>query len=121
MIAFEVHLNGKKMCTAGVGDAGVVSTSLAWRGAQPYKKGVPRVPEYLRLDVGGIADGSGEHLRWLDRKVKHGDLVSIRVVKVASVDKPRERQRPDPAADLRRKKQYVRRMAKQFGWKLETR
>ena len=121
MITFEIYLNGKKICTAGVGDFGVLSTSLAWRGAQPHQKGGKSAPSYLRLDVGGIADSSGEHLRWLGRKVKRGDLIAIKVVEAASADKPRERQRPNPAADLRRQKQYGRRMAKQFGWKLETR
>ena len=38
----------------------------------------------------------------------------------ATVDEPRERQRPNPEADLRRQKQYVRRMAKQFGWRIQT-
>jgi hypothetical protein len=118
MIAFEVHLNGKKICTAGVGNVGVVTTSLAWRGPQPYQKGGPSIAEYLRLDVGGLAN-SGEHLRWLDRKLKQGDVVSIKVVEVDSADKPRERQRPNPEADLRRQKQHVRRMAKEFGWKIQ--
>lgn len=76
------------------------------------------VAEYLRLDVGGLAD-SGEHLRWLDRKLKRGDVLSIKVVEADSADKPRERQRPNPAADLRRQKQYVHWMAKQFGWKFQ--
>jgi hypothetical protein len=119
MMAFEVYLNGKKFRTAGVGELGVLTTCLSWRGSQPYQKGGPPVPEYLRLDVGGLAT-SGEHLRWLDRKLKRGDTVSIKVVEVASADKPRERQRPDPTGDLRRQKQYVRRMAKQFGWKIQT-
>ena len=119
MIAFEVHLNGKKICTAGVGDFGVLTTSLAWRGPQPYQKSGPSVAEYLRLDVGGLV-GSGEHLRWLDRKLKRGDVVSIKVVEVDSADKARERQRSNPAADLRRQKQYARRMAKQLGWKVQT-
>ena len=120
MIAFEVHLNGKKICTAGVGEIGVLSTILAWRGSQPYEKGGPTVPEYLRLDIGGIHGGSGEHVRWLDRKIKRGDIVSIKVVEAASAAKPRERKRPDPAGDLRRQKRYVRRMDKQFGWRIET-
>ncbi len=107
------------MCTAGVGDAGVLTTSLAWRGPQPYQKGGPSVAEYLRLDVGGLAD-SGEHLRWLDRKLRRGDVVSIKVVEVDSADRARERQRPNPVADVRRQKQYVRRMAQQFGWKIQT-
>jgi hypothetical protein len=119
MIAFEVHLNGKKVCTAGVGDLGVLSTIVTWRGTQPYKKGEQLVAEFLTLDAGGLSS-SGEHLRWVGRKIKRGDEVSIKVVEVASADKPRERKRPNPAKDLRRQKEYVRRMAKQFEWKLQT-
>jgi hypothetical protein len=119
MIAFEVYLNGERICTAGVGDLGVLTSSLAWRGAQPYQKGGPTVAEYLRLYVGGLAN-SGDQLRWLDRKLKRGDVVSIKVVEADSPDKPRERQHPSPATDLRRRKQYVRRMAKQFGWKIQA-
>jgi len=118
MIAFEVHVNGRKVCSAGEGDLGVLTAGLAWRGPQPYQKGGRSVPEYLRLDVGGLAN-SGEHLRWLARKLKLGDVVSIKVVEVDSADKPRERQRSNPASDLRRKKEYVSRMAKQFGWKIK--
>src|SRR5437868_4536428 len=109
MIAFEVHLNGKRICTAGVGNIGVLTASLAWRGPQPHQKDGPAIAEYLRLDVGGLAD-SGEHLRWLDRKLKRGDVASIKVVEVDSAGEPKERQRPNPAADLRRQKHYVRRM-----------
>jgi hypothetical protein len=119
MIAFEVHLNEKKICTAGVGDFGVLTTSLAWRGSKPYRRRGRSVAEYLRLDVGGLA-ASGEHLRWLDRKLRRGDVISIKVVEVDSADQARERQGPDPAADLRRQKQYVHRMAKQLGWKVQT-
>ena len=119
MIAFEVYLNGKRICTAGLGERGVLSTGLAWRGSQPYKKGGPPVAEYLKLDVGGLVD-SGEHIRWADRKIKRGDLITIKVVEAISADKPRERQRPNPAADLRRQKQYVRQMAKKFGWQIKT-
>ena len=103
MIAFEVHLNGKSICTAGVGDIGVLSTCLAWRGSQPYQKGGASVAEYLRLDIGGIDGSAGEHVRWLDRKIKRGDTVSIKVVEAASATKPRERERPDPVGNLRRR------------------
>src|SRR5436190_17238569 len=109
MIAFEVYLNGKKISTTGVGSLGVLTACLSWRGSQPYKKGGRSVTEYLRLDAGGLAD-SGEHLRWVDRKIKRGDQVSIKVVEVASADRPRKRKRPNPAEDLRRQKDYVRQM-----------
>jgi hypothetical protein len=119
MIAFEVRLNGRKICTAGVGKLGVLTTCVSWRGPQPYQRGGPSVAEYLRLDVGGLAQ-SGEQLRWLERKLKRGDLLDIKVVEVACADEPWRRQHPNPEADLRRQKQYVRRMAKQFGWKVHT-
>ena len=119
MIAFEVYLNGKRISTTGVGSSGVLSTCLSWRGPQAYNQGGRPLAECLRLDAGGLAD-SGEYLRWVDRKIKRGDEVSIKVVEVAFADKPQERQLPNPAADLRRQKDYVRRMAKQFGWKLQT-
>ena len=119
MIAFEVYLNGKKISTTGVGSLRVLTACLSWRGPQPYEKGGRPVAEYLRLDAGGLAD-SGEHLRWVDRKIKRGDQITIKVVEVASADKPRERKRPNPAEDLRRQKDYVRRMAKQFGWKFQA-
>ena len=119
MIAFEVYLNGKKISTTGVGSLGVLTACLSWRGPQPFQKGGRPVAETLRLYAGGLAD-SREHLRWVDRKIKPGDDVAIKVVEVASADKPRERKRPNPTEDLRRKKDYVRQMAKQLGWKLQT-
>src|SRR6516225_7527738 len=106
MIAFEIHLNGRRVCTAGVGNIGVLTTSLAWRGAQPSNNGGSSIAEYLRLDVGGLKD-SNEHLRWLDRRLRRGDVVTIKVVEADSADKPRERRRSNPEADLRQRKSYV--------------
>jgi hypothetical protein len=118
MVAFEVHLNGKKLCTAGVGELGVLSTCLAWQASQPEGQTSAAVVEHLRLEVGGLAE-SGEHFRWIDRKVKRGDILTIKVVRAALVDNPRKRDRPNPAARLRSQKEYVRRMAKQLGWKIQ--
>jgi hypothetical protein len=120
MIAFEVYINGKKISTAGVGNPGVLSTCLAYRAVGSYLSGEPPVSEYLRLDIGGYVSDSKEHLRWADRKLKPGDTVTVKIVRTESVDKPRERERTNTAADLRRRKQYVRRMAKELGWKLKT-
>jgi len=120
MIAFEVYINGKRISTAGVGNLGVLTACLNYRGVQPYEAGGPPVRECLRLDVGGYVPDSREHLRWVDRKLKPGDSVTVKIVKAESVDKPRERQRTNAAADLRRRKQYVRWMANELGWKPKT-
>ncbi len=119
MIAFEVRLNGKKICTAGVGNLGVLSACMSWRGSQPYERGGSPVPEYLRLDVGGLT-ALREDVRWIDRKIKSGDMVTIKVVEAPKADKPRKRKHPNPAEDLRRQRKYVRRMAKRWGWKIQS-
>jgi hypothetical protein len=33
MIAFEIHLNGEKLCRAGIGDSGVLSAIVTWSAA----------------------------------------------------------------------------------------
>lgn len=30
MLAFEVHLNGRKICTAGIGEPGVITNVITW-------------------------------------------------------------------------------------------
>ena len=59
-------------------------------------------------------------MRWLDRDLVVGDEVRIEVVDDDSVDRPRSRKRRDRAQELRAQKRYVREMAKQFGWKIQT-
>ena len=50
MTAFEVYLNGKKICTAGVGEAGVLSTSLAMRPDCLYGDPPGGFPRLAALD-----------------------------------------------------------------------
>jgi DNA-directed RNA polymerase subunit E'/Rpb7 len=76
--------------------------------------------EALHLHVGGLVTPTEEHIRWVDRKLKVGDEVRIRIVKEAPVDHPRSRRRPDRAADLRAQKRYVREMSRRFGWTIKT-
>jgi hypothetical protein len=113
MRAFEVPLNGKKLCLAGIGDDGVLSAHVTWVAG---KSG----PE-LSLHVGGLIGPTGEHVSWEDRRLRVDQRVVVRIVEASSVDKPKRRKRPDPARDLRAKRRYVREMAKQLGWKIVTR
>lgn len=77
--------------------------------------------EKFLLEIGGLISPDGEHVRWPDRKLKVGDTVAVRVVETKRVDHPLSRQHRDPIAELRSQKQYVRRMARKFGWKIQTR
>jgi len=123
MPVFQIYLNGKKVSTAGVGDLGVLSSHVSWVrrvGERTLSQKPIGVGEELTLHVGGFIAPSGEHVRWLDRKLKVGDEVSIRVVKDALIDQPSSRQQRDQSKELRSQKRYVRDMAKKFGWKIQT-
>ena len=114
MPAFKVHLNGENVCTAGLSGAGVLGAHVSW----VRRKGSRRAPE-LSLHVGGLDSSMGEHLVWHEAlPVQIGDEVRIKVSASARIDEPSTRKKPDAAADLRARKSYVRKLAKELGWKL---
>jgi len=84
MIAFEVHRNGEKLCTAGVSD-GVLTAILTWVGGKKHEEeAIERGLAALKLDlhVGGLqsaGDEAGQHLKWRDDALQPGDLVLIKV------------------------------------------
>src|SRR5579859_576615 len=111
MRAFEVFLNKKKICVAGVGNDGVLSAIIDYVGGQRGHE--------TALSVGGLITLEDEHVRWIERrKLRNGDEIRVRIVDINSVDNPTDRQRHDPRSELRRQKKYVRHMAKRLGWKI---
>ena len=116
MIAFEVLVNGKKRCLAGVAKVGVASVNLYWVKREPLVRGLPK--EELRLSVGGLDSLKSQNLDWLAEDLNCGDEVLIRVKKMGKVDAPLKVRPVDKS--VRPKKAYVRRMAKEFGWKIVT-
>ncbi len=120
MLAFEIHVNGKRICTAGIGEPGVLSAILNWVGSEP-RKGERKADEFASIRVGGLISSTEEHVTWARRALRRGDKVVIRVVETERSDRPRQRDR-DTAGKIRsRQKRQVRRLAKSFGWKIETR
>jgi hypothetical protein len=123
MIAFEVYLNGKQICTAGVGDLGVLSTHVCWVKRNEKDRShltPPLAEEELTLNVGGIVTPVEEHVSWHEnRPVQIGDEVRLRIVERETVDQPSIRRRTDPVDDEQRRKAYVKEMAKQLGWKIQ--
>ena len=122
MIAFEVFLNGNKVCRAGVGDLGVLTTVLSWvrrEGRNTETKEPGNIEEELTLNVSGLISSKKEHVRWSESKVTIGDEVRVRVVSAESVDPPDDRSTEDPAEDIGRQERYVEQMAKRFGWTIQ--
>jgi hypothetical protein len=80
--AFIVSVNGREICTAGIGPNGVLSTILHWVGGGPR-----RPPEgAFGFRVGGLDSRSNEHVDWDTPAVKVGDVICVRIVETEVVD-----------------------------------
>jgi hypothetical protein len=105
MLCFEVKVNGKVVCTAGVGDFGILSAILSWVNTHPSSRQYEvdekeqTETEDLFLSVGGMTSqekGDNEHVRWLDQQpVLPGDEIVIRVLNQSTCDAPARRFRDD--------------------------
>lgn len=103
MTVFDVYLNDRKCCRAGVGADGVLTAIVNWvkltGAAATYARRFRQPLEESRLHVGGLADG--RHQSWIDRNLRPGDRVAIVVGNARAADRPREQRpritRPSPA------------------------
>jgi hypothetical protein len=111
MRAFDISLNGKRICVAGIGDDGVLSTTITY---VPFRNRRETV-----LYIGGLSLPQNEHVLWNRAMLKVGDEVRLKVVEKSSVDKPRERFPRDPGAEAKAEKRQLRKLAKKFGWSLQ--
>src|SRR5262249_35435544 len=113
MRAFEVFLNKKKICVAGIGNDGVLSAIIDYVGSERGHE--------TALTVGGLITPENEHVNWIRRiELRNGDEIRVRIVDIDSVDKPTDRKRRDPKDELRWQKKYLRREAKRLGWKISS-
>jgi hypothetical protein len=112
MRAFEVYLNSKRLCVAGIDGNGVLTTII------DHVSGHGRDEEHVH--IGGLISSTDEHLRWATKRLKTGDEVLVKIVESPSVDRPKKRHKLDPKEELKRERQYVRDMARKHGWKLTT-
>ena len=103
MIAFDVFLNRKKLARAGVGSDGVLTAMTTWvRRRASRAGGKQRQPQWnrdLSFSLAGYRSTNGdvgEHFKWEDRKLKPGDVLTIKVITAARVDDPRRRIAEDP-------------------------
>ena len=113
MRAFEVYLNGKKLCVAGIGDDGVLSAIVNW----VTRKG----DGDLFLEVGGLISPTQEHVAWIGQKpLQVGDKVQVKIVERDTANKPAKRYKWDSRKQLVSEKAYVRALAKKLGWTIKT-
>jgi hypothetical protein len=107
MTVFDVFLNDRKLCRAGVGDDGVLSAIVSWAkltGEAAARARQYRQPlEETRLHVGGLR--AATHRSWEERMLKHGDRISIVVSDGRTFDPPASTKPKMSARKLQRARQ----------------
>ncbi len=114
MRTFEVSLNGKKLCTAGVGDDGVLTVIVG----SVSRKSARRGQEDLWLDVGGLVRSREEGILWQHRRLRCGDEIRVKVAEAEAVSKPRRPKPADPALLAKAHEKNLENEAKRLGWKI---
>ena len=112
MRAYEVFLNGKRLCLAGIGKHGYISAYITYVSEQSETD----------IDIVGLLASKKLYVRWTRRALHTGDEVRIKIVDRKTVDKFKKIGRvdsPDRVVELQ--KRMVRRMAKEFGWEIRER
>lgn len=116
MLVFDVFLNGRKLCRAGVGPAGVLTAFVTWaasqRGATPSGRGSRPYRTKPVLQVGGLAEDT--HRNWCRRMLGTGDRVTIRVTRADAFDPPASEEPRDPELVRREERKYYLRLKRRF-------
>ena len=94
MKCFEITINGEKVCTAGVGDDGVLTSivSLVKSSNASDETGESQDSENLDLRVHGLTNrefGVPEHREWLHQELAVGDEIVIRIIEASVCDEPK--------------------------------
>ena len=122
MICFEIWINDKKVCTAGVqAKFGVLSAILTWvrrdlnQFAEEERKTV--LEEELNFDVSGhsnLGENDTEMAEWIRGSLKPGDEIKIRIQESNHVDEPSSKRRDDPNFVEKAQKRYYEKLKKKY-------
>jgi hypothetical protein len=105
MRAYEVFLNGKRLCVAGIGGDGYISAYITYRSE----------PDGTWIDVMGLKNRKELYVRWTRTNLRVGDEVLLKIVNRKSVDKYKIIRRHDKKRDIESMKRDVRERAKAMG------
>ena len=96
---FQIIINGKKICIAGIKDYGVLSAIASWVKRDPTKYDSNKHPslkeftdEETSFHIGGLLN-DGSHVEWHRQKIKEGDEITIKLLESGKYDKPKKRKK----------------------------
>jgi hypothetical protein len=108
MRAYEIFLNGKRLCVAGVGSDGYVSAYVTYQSE----------PNTTWIDVMGLDNRKKLYVRWTQADLRSGDEVLIKIVDRKDVDKAKVIRRHNEKRDLESLKRGIKQQAKALGFEI---
>jgi hypothetical protein len=102
-LCFEVKVNEERPVLAGLADAKVVTAILSYVTAD----------QDLTLAVGAMGSDS-VHVDWVQRELKPGDVLTVRIVESDAPTQPVSRRREDPAALADQERAYYESLRRKF-------
>src|SRR5580692_2402241 len=108
MRAYELFLNGKRLCVAGIGSDGYISASITYESD----------PNATWIDVIGLQNRKMLYVRWTRANLRSGDEILLRIVDPKSVDKYKVIRRHDEKTDIESIERDGRESAKALGLEL---
>ncbi len=110
MRAFEIHVNGRRLCVAGL-EEGMMLFSVACADNKHGRGSVG-------LSMTGMSL-THETIQWQTGTLGMDDEVRLRIIETSKADKYDVLQKA-PRDARNYEKKYVRRMAKEFGWTIQA-
>lgn len=100
---FEVLINGRRACVAGVSTYGVLNVILSRVKRSPMRFPKQKHVEYTKrvwsrekldihvggLEINGEDERNDRHVAWLRRRIKPGDTIMVRVLSAGPISRPK--------------------------------
>jgi hypothetical protein len=104
MICLDVHLNGRKVCRAGIGKYGLVHVNASWNHLPPaWRTGARSRKASGTVGVSGAyyrpRPPAHENVSWLAGSFVSGDELLVRCVEAPVADAPSERKLAEELPD----------------------
>src|SRR5258708_537572 len=101
MICFQVEINGKKFCTAGVGEFGVLTSVLSMvRNRQNVEGTESKAPAQFKTGgMTNVSDRVDENVEWDSASLDVGDEIRITITD-SQPDDPAQRTPREPTLEL---------------------
>ena len=113
MRAFDIYKNGRKICSAGIPEPGVVTASVTWVTDSSAAE-----REDMDFCVGGLISRTHTFIDWARRPLKEGDELKIIVTQKSEVSKPKKERTKTEAERQSQKLIYLKRLAKELGYEI---